>query len=105
MEVTATEARQIMAKYDADGGGTLDVTEFDALVTALREFQQQQQQKPQQPATPQPAISAAVRGAFDVFDVCRGRPLLCRPLLSCPCTRRLPHAGIAFCLRPTRAGR
>ena len=68
MEVTATEARQIMAKYDADGGGTLDVTEFDTLVTALREFQQQQQQKPQQPT-----VSAAVRRAFDFFDVCHLR--------------------------------
>jgi len=72
LQVTESEARQVMAKYDADHNGTLSLAEFGVLVTALQEFQQQHQQ---------PAITfEAVRRAFESFDTNRSGVLSVREL-------------------------
>ena len=61
MEVDNNQAAGVLAKYDADGSGTLRLDEFRRLVGELRAFQEEQAAAP--PPTPPPTTTSRASSA------------------------------------------
>lgn len=75
IQVTKASAEQLLAKFDRDGGGSLDLDEFGAFISALRESVDTKSRNPDNGGKPKPSwykhphIPPAVRHAFETCDM------------------------------------
>ena len=76
IEATASEAEQVLRRYDADASGSIDIAEFEALIRARQDFQtaggggtaEFLAATPASAASAPAALPAEVQEAFDVLD-------------------------------------